>query len=322
MVTLDDIKAARSRIANRLHVTPLMSASLLGRPAGVSLFLKCESLQKTGSFKPRGVLNKLAHLSDAERDRGVIAVSAGNHAQALAWASAAAGVRATVVMPETASRTKVQASRDYGATVVLHGATSAEAFERAHQLEREQGLVFVHPFEDELVVAGAGTVGLEILDQLSDIDAVVVPVGGGGLIAGIATAIRLAAPQVRIFGVEPTGAASMRKSLDEGRPARLDRVQTIADGLAPPMAGALAYDVVRRYVDDLILVDDDEIAEAMRRIVAFTRLVAEGGGAAATAAVLSQRLPLKAGTRVVAILSGGNVDADKLARILAPSNGR
>ena len=316
MVTLQQIEAARTRIGKRLHLTPLMSASLLGRPAGVQLYLKCESLQKTGSFKPRGVLNRLAMLSDDERAHGVIAVSAGNHAQALAWASSTAGVHATVVMPSTASRTKVRASRDYGADVVLHGTSSIEAFQRAHELAAEKGYVFVHPFEDELVVAGAGTVGLEILEQLSDIDAVVVPIGCGGLIAGIATAIRSAAPHVRIFGVEPTGAASMRTSLDEGAPARLDRVQTIADGLAPPMAGTLAYEVVKRCVDDVILVDDDEIAEAMRRIVAFTRLVAEGGGAAATAAVLSQRLPLKPGTRVVAILSGGNVDADKLADVL------
>jgi len=317
MLSLEQIQHARARIGNRLHLTPMMSASLLGRPAGVSLHLKCESLQKTGSFKPRGVLNRLAMLSDAERARGVVAVSAGNHAQALAWGATAAGVHATVVMPATASRTKVQASRDYGADVVLHGSSSIEAFQRANELAAQHGYLFVHPFEDELVIAGAGTVGLEILEQLSDIDTVVVPAGGGGLIAGVATAIRALAPRVRIFGVEPTGAASMRKSLDEGKASRLDRVETIADGLAPPMAGALPYEIVKACVDDVILVSDDEIKDAMRRIVAYTRLVAEGAGAAATAAVLSQRLPLRHGTRVVAILSGGNVDADKLAAILA-----
>jgi len=188
-----------------------MSATLLGQPAGVSLYLKCESLQKTGSFKVRGALNKLSQLDANERARGVVAVSAGNHAQALAWGAAAAGVTCTVVMPETASRTKVEASKGYGAHVVLAGDTG-KAFDKAHALAEEHGYVFVHPFEDEQVVAGAGTVGLEILEDLADVDAVVVPIGGGGLIAGVATAIKARASKARVFGVEPTGAASMRRN--------------------------------------------------------------------------------------------------------------
>ena len=288
---------------------------MLGRQAGVSLFLKCESLQKTGSFKARGALNRLALLDEAERARGVVAVSAGNHAQALAWGAAAAGVKCTVVMPSHASRTKIEASRGYGADVVLAGDT-AQAFERSHALAEEHGYVFVHPFEDDQVMAGAGTVGLEILEDLSDVDVVVVPIGGGGLIGGIASAIKARAPSVRVFGVEPTGAASMRKSLDEGRASRLDSVNTIADGLAPLMAGTLAFDIVRRKVDDVVLVSDDEIADAMRQLLVYTKLVAEGAGAAATAAVLARKLPLSRGSRVVAILSGGNVDPDRLKQLL------
>jgi threonine dehydratase len=315
MLNLQEIERARARIAGRVHRTPLMSATLLGQQAGVSLYLKCESLQKTGSFKVRGALNKLSQLEAAERARGVVTVSAGNHAQALAWGAAAAGVSCTVVMPATASRTKVEASKGYGANVVLVGDTG-QAFDKAHALAKEHGYVFVHPFEDEQVVAGAGTVGLEILEDLADVDAVVVPIGGGGLIAGVATAIKARASKARVFGVEPAGAASMRRSLDEGRPVRLDAVKTIADGLAPLMAGNLAFEVVRQHVDDVVLVSDDEIAEAMKRILTYAKLVAEGAGAAATAAVLAGKLPLGRGSRVVAILSGGNVDSERLKQLL------
>jgi len=315
MLNLQEIERARARLAGRVHRTPLMSATLLGQQAGVSLHLKCESLQKTGSFKVRGALNKLAQLDPQERARGVVAVSAGNHAQALAWGAAAAGVKCTVVMPATASRTKADASRGYGAEVILFGDTG-QAFDKAHALAKEHGYVFVHPFEDEQVVAGAGTVGLEILDDLGDVDAVVVPIGGGGLIAGVATAIKARASKARVFGVEPTGAASMRKSLDEGRPVRLDSVKTIADGLAPMMAGNLAFEVVRQHVDDVVLVSDDEIADAMKRLLTYTKLLAEGAGAAATAAVLAGKLPLPRGGRVVSILSGGNVDAERLKQLL------
>lgn len=316
MLSLDTVRLARERIAGHVHLTPLLSATRLGERVGVHLFLKCESLQKTGSFKVRGALTKLACLDSAARSRGVVTVSAGNHAQALAWASRAAGVRCTVVMPEAASRAKVDASRGYGAEVVLHGASSTEAFARAHELAESRGLVFVHPFDDSDVCAGAGTVGLEVLEQLHDVNAIVVPIGGGGLIAGIATAVRQARPGVRIFGVEPVGAPVMRRSLDERRPVHLDQVHTIADGLAAPMAGELPFRVVRSYVDDVILVSDDEIAAAMRDLLISAKLLAEGAGAAATAAVLSGRLPLERGSRVVSIVSGGNVDVDRLKALL------
>lgn len=315
MPTLSSIRAARERIGDRVHRTPLLTATRIGARAGATLAHKCESLQKTGSFKVRGALNKLAQLDDAARAKGVITVSAGNHAQALAWAARDAGVRCTVVMPAAASRAKVDASRGYGAEVVLHGASSIEAFARAHELEEERSLTFVHPFDDEAIMAGQGTVGLEIMEQMPDVDDVIVGIGGGGLIAGVAVAVKSIKASVRVFGVEPTGAAVMRQSLDVGHPVRLDSVKTIADGLAAPMAGDLTFPIVRQYVDDVVTVTDDEIRSAMKEVLFSAKLLAEGAGAAATAAVLSGRLPVN-GRRVVAVLSGGNVDAQRVAEIL------
>jgi threonine dehydratase len=321
MLTIDDILVARERIAGRVHRTPLMSATRIGAPQGIALSLKCESFQKTGSFKVRGALNAILQLDDSQKKRGVITVSAGNHAQAIAYAAAASGVQATVVMWKHAPALKVAASRGYGAEVVLHGENSIEAFARARELERERGLVFIHPFDDLAVASGAGTVGLEILDQTSDpIDILVAGIGGGGLMSGVATAIRARSPKTRIVGVEPIGAAAMRKSLDVGRPVRLDRIDTIADGLSAPMAGDVTYPVIRETVDDVVLVSDDEIRLAMRELLSSAKLVAEPAGAAATAAILKGAVGAKKGDRVIAILSGGNVDLTRLAEIAgAPS---
>jgi threonine dehydratase len=316
MLTLPDIRSARERIGDRVHHTPVLSATRLGARVGAVLHHKCESLQKTGSFKVRGALNRLALLDDAARARGVITVSAGNHAQALAWASRDGGVRCTVVMPTTASRTKVDASRGYGAEVILHGTSGMEAFARAHELSVERSLTFVHPFDDDAIMAGQGTVALEILDQLGEFDDVIVPIGGGGLIGGIAVAIKESRPSVKVYGVEPTGAAVMRKSLDAGYPVRLDSMKTIADGLAAPMAGELTFAIVQKYVDDVVLVEEDEITSAMRELLFSAKLLAEGGGAAATAAVLSGRIPV-GGRRVVAVVSGGNIDAGRVREVLS-----
>jgi threonine dehydratase len=316
MLSLADIRAARDRIAGRVHVTPTVSATRIGEPVGVRLFLKCESLQKTGSFKARGALNKLSQLDDAARARGVVTVSAGNHAQALAWAARNAGVHATVVMYASASPAKVAASRGYGAEVVLYGATGKEAFDKARELERERGFTFVHPFDDAQICAGAGTAGLELVEQLSDVDAVVIPIGGGGLISGMVVAIKEMNPRVRVYGVEPTGASSMRMSLDAGHAVHLDTLNTIADGLAAPMAGELNYEIVRRYVDDVVLVDDASIAAAARELLFSAKLLAEPAGAAATAAVMTRAIPLRDGERVAAVLSGGNVDSAKLVAML------
>jgi threonine dehydratase len=317
MFDLDDIRAARERIAGQLHVTPTVTSTRLGDRAGVRLFLKCENLQKTGSFKARGALNKISRLDAAARAAGVVTVSAGNHAQGVAWAAAAAGVAATVVMPVGAVKAKVEASRGYGAEVVLHGASSIQAFEKARELEAARGLTFVHPFDDPLVAAGAGTVALELLEQAPDLDAVVIPIGGGGLIAGMAVAIKALSPRTRVIGVEPVGAASMRKSLDAGHAVRLESVNTTADGLAAPMAGELTFEVVRRFADDVVVIPDDAIAAAMRDVLLSTKLLAEPAGAAGVAAILSGAITFPASARVATVLSGGNVDAVKLTTLLS-----
>jgi threonine dehydratase len=316
MLTVVDVQAARERIAGQVHHTPLLTATRIGAPLGIQLSLKCETFQKTGSFKVRGALNALMALDDDARKRGVITVSAGNHAQAVAYASALTGVKATVVMFEKAPRIKVEASRGYGAEVVLHGANSLESFAKARELERERGLTFVHPFDDVNVAAGAGTVAFEILEA-TEADVLVVSIGGGGLISGIATVARTRSPKTRIVGVEPTGAAVIRKSLDSGKPEKLDRIDTFADGLTAPMAGELTFPVIQRLVDDVVLVSDDEIREAMRVLLTSAKLVAEPAAAAAVAAVMQNRVGAKKGDRVVAVLSGGNVDLTRLAEVAA-----
>lgn len=310
------IEAARRRLEGRIHRTPLLSATLLGRRAGgVTLHLKAENLQKTGSFKVRGVLNRLTALSDADRERGVVTVSAGNHAQALAWGSSSVGVDCRVVMPESAPEAKIEASRGYGADVILESDVFA-AFERARRIASEEGRTFVHPFDDPEIVAGQATVGLEIVEEAPELDMVVVPVGGGGLIAGVATAVGRLRPEVRVFGVEPEGAASMRRSLDAGEPVRLEAVETIADGLGSPMAGEVTYPIVRDRVEDVLLVSDDEIAAAIGPLLTFTKLLAEPAGAAGVAALLAGRVPVEEGETVAVVLSGGNVDLDRVADML------
>jgi len=316
MLDLAAVRSARQRIAGRVHLTPMLSATRLGDRAGVQLMLKCENLQKTGSFKVRGALNKLSQLSDEERANGVVTVSAGNHAQALAWAARAAGVKATVVMYAAASPTKVEASRGYGAEVVLYGTTGNDAFARARELAEQRNLTFVHPFDDEHICAGAGTTGLELLEQADDLDVVVIPIGGGGLITGMLVALKESRPSIRVYGVEPTGAPSTRLSLDRGHAVRLESTNTIADGLAAPMMGELNYAVVRRYVDDVVLIDDATIESGLRDLLFSAKLLAEPAGAAATAAILARLVPLRDGGRVAAIVSGGNVDAVRLGQLL------
>jgi threonine dehydratase len=316
MITLDDVLAARRIIAGRLHRTPLAGSAALSARVGAPIYLKLENWQKTGSFKPRGVLNKIATLSQGERERGLITASAGNHAQALAWAAGSERLPCTVVMPETAPAAKVAATRGYGGAVVFEP-TTLTVFNRVHELVAEHGYTFVPPFDDPAIVAGAGTVGLEILDDLPDVGTVVVPIGGGGLIGGVALAIKSRRPEVRIVGVEPEGAAAMWRSRQAGRPVRLERVETIADGLTAPFAGDLPFALVQQYVDDLVLLSDADIRAAMVLILERCKLLAEPGGAAALAALLSGAVKAPAGLPVVAIVSGGNVDAGRLAQLLA-----
>lgn len=316
MVTLQNIRDAQTRIAGRLHRTPVFGSSTLASRSGAARFeLKCESFQKTGSFKVRGVLNMLSHLSDDARARGVVTVSAGNHAQALAWGARAAGVRCTVVMPANASRTKVEASLGYGATVIQHG-TSMDAFQRARELAESEGFTFVHPFDDDRIIAGTGTVALEICEQAGVPDVIVIPIGGGGLISGMAIGIKETNPATRVIGVEPVGAAVMRQSLDAGRPLRMDAPSSIADGLAAPMAGERNFAAVQRYVDDIVLVSDEEIAEAMGLLLSRCKLLVEGAGAAATAALITGKIPMNGTEHVVAMVSGGNVDLARLRQVL------
>ncbi|HKA69164.1 MAG TPA: threonine/serine dehydratase [Actinomycetes bacterium] len=313
LIGLAEATAAQQRIAGRLHRTPLLSAHTLGQLAGVRLQLKAELFQRTGSFKPRGVFNKLLTLSAAELDRGLVSLSAGNHAAALAYGASALGTRATVVMPATALALKVQATEAYGGEVVL---TNGSLLDVCLQIQHERKLTLVHPFDDPAVIAGQATVGLEIVADCAELDAVVVPVGGGGLISGVAAAVKASRPQVRVIGVEPRGADAMTRSLVEGRPVHLDRVDTIADGLAPPFAGEHTLRHVQTYVDDVVLVDDDEIAHALRLVMQRSKLAAEPSGVAAVAALLSGAAAVPAGAALVAVISGGNADPQLLKQLL------
>jgi threonine ammonia-lyase medium form len=314
--TLHDIEEARERIAGKVHRTPMLTSRTLGERLGVEIYIKAELFQKTGSFKARGAYNNIAQLSDGEKARGIITVSSGNHAGATAWAAQAAGVPATVVMAESASPVKVAACRGYGANVVLHGATATEAFAEMYRLREERNLTFIHPFDSDRTLAGTGTIGLEILEDVPDADTVVAGIGGGGLIGGVATAIGLAKPSARVIGVEPTGADAMTRSLAAGQVVHLDHVETIADGLAPPFVGELPLTAVQRYVEQVVTLTDDEIKEGMRFLIERCKLVVEPAGAAATAAILLGKVPLRPGEKVVLIVSGGNIDIPTLKKYL------
>jgi threonine dehydratase len=315
MITKGDVLAARDRIRDQVRETPLLGSTRLGAACGgARLGFKCESFQKTGSFKARGALNAVLQLDEAQRKRGVVTVSAGNHAAALAWAAALVGTECITVMPEAAPRSKVEATRGYGGIVEQIGGERQRIFDRAQQIASE-GRIMVHPFEDDQVAAGAGTVGLEILEQAPRASTIVVPIGGGGLIAGIAVAMKESRPNLRIVGVEPEGANAMRRSLDAGAPQRVEP-KTVADGLAAPMAGAMTYEVVRRYVDDVVVVSDDEIIAALRDLLLYAKLVVEPAAASGLAALATGKVRADAGSDVVVVLSGGNVDLERLKSLL------
>jgi threonine dehydratase len=310
------LRTARALVGDRVHRTPLLHSASLSLRAGAPVYLKCENLQKTGAFKVRGALHRLLTLTDAQRERGVSTISAGNHAQAVAWAASTLGVRSVVVMPERASPTKVRASREYGAEVVLHG-DAAAAFVRVRELSEERGLTFVHPFDDDEVVSGHASCGLEIVEQLPDVGTVIVPVGGGGLSSAIAVALAASGSDAELWGVEPEGAAAMSESLRVGRAVHLDSVETLADGLAPPMAGVLNHAILSERARGVVLVDDDEIVSALRLLLQRTKLLVEPSGAAGLAALLAGRVELRSGRAVVVVLSGGNADLAQLGRLLA-----
>ena len=315
-VTLDEVLAAREAIAGRLHRTPVFTSATLSRHAGAHVFLKAELFQRTGSFKPRGVLNKLASLSDAEKRRGVITISAGNHAQALAYAAALEGIDALVVMWETASAMKIAAARAYGATVDTAARGIPEAFERLERLSEETGRTLVHPYDDPRVIAGQGTVGLEIVEDVPDVDVVLVPVGGGGLISGIGTAVKGLRPAARVVAVEPELSAALHESLAAGRPVTVQPT-SIADGLAGPYAGELCLEVCQGLEVESVLVSEDELKDGLRFVYARAKLACEVAGAATAAALLAGKVPLAGGETVAAVVSGGNIAAETASAILA-----
>jgi threonine dehydratase len=315
-ITLDDILAARERIGSAVYLSPCTRSEMLSRVTGQSVFLKLENLQMTGSFKERGALNKIATLTAEQAKRGVVAASAGNHAQGVAYHATSRGIRSVIVMPLTTPLVKVTATRGFGAEVVLHGANYDEACVEATRLCEAEGMTFIHPFDDPLVMAGQGTIGLELLEQVDGLEAVVVPIGGGGLIGGIACAMKESRPGVKVIGVQTMRLPSMQAAVEAGHPVTLDSGTTIADGIAVRRAGEVTFPVVEKYVDEIVTVDEDEIASAILTLLEREKTLAEGAGAAALAAVLQRRTSLAAGTKTAVLVCGGNIDVTLLSRII------
>ncbi len=314
-VDLDAIRAARATFGDAVRRTPILPSSTLSAISDGTVRLKAENLQHTGSFKIRGASNRLAALTADERARGVITASAGNHAQGLAVAARSHGVRATIVMPRIAPLAKVEATRDYGAEVVLHGESYDEARIEAERLAAERGLLMIHAFNDPLIVAGQGTLGLEVIEDLPEVDTVIVPIGGGGLIGGVATAIKAVAPRVRIIGVQAHAAPGSAQSWRTGEITNVAARPTIADGIAAGAPGTVTLPLMRQLVDDIVLVDEDEIAQAIVLLLERSKLVVEGAGAVGVAAVMARTIDLT-GRNAVIVLSGGNIDLQRLARVV------
>ncbi len=315
-LTLSDIHQAQQRLRGIALETPMIWDETLSSELGIQLYHKAECLQRSGSFKVRGAVNKISLLTDAEKAKGVVAPSAGNHAQGVALAAQIQGIKATIVMPTFAPLTKVLATRGYGAEVILHGNSFDDAAAKVGELQLERGLTLVHAFNDLAVMAGQGTVGLEILEVLPELDTVIVPIGGGGLIAGIATAIKALRPQVRMIGIQAAGCASVRPSLEAGTPVQVAHAQTIADGIAVKRPGELTLPIIRDLVDELLEVSDDEIARGIVHCAQRLKLVVEGAGAAGLAAVLAGKIIFKPQEKVAVVLCGGNIDGTLLSRVI------
>ena len=315
MVTLSDIQTAMGRIRESIQISPCTRSETFSELAGNSVYLKLENRQRTGAYKERGALNKLLTLSAEERSRGVIAASAGNHAQAVAYHAARLGIRARICMPLPTPLIKVSATRGYGADVVLHGANYDEAFAEALRQSEADNITFVHAFDDETVIAGQGTLGLELLEQHPDLEVFVVPIGGGGMIGGLACAVKEKNPKVRVIGVQPSRLPSMKVAVAEGKPVTLAAAVTIADGIAVRRAGERTLPLVQKYVDEIVTVQEEEVANAILLLLEREKTLAEGAGAAAVAALVNHRVELS-GKRVAAIVGGGNIDVTLLARII------
>jgi threonine dehydratase len=316
ILALQDILDARERIGDAIYKTPCARSEMLSRMIGQSVFLKLENLQMTGSFKERGALNKIATLTSKEAKRGVVAASAGNHAQGVAYHATQRGIRAVIVMPLTTPLVKVTATRGFGAEVVLHGGNYDEACAEATRLCDAQGMTFIHPFDDPLVMAGQGTIGLELLEQVDGLEAVIVPIGGGGLIGGIACAVKETNPNVRVIGVQTARLPSMLEARQAHHPVTLEAATTIADGIAVRRAGDVTFPVVDQYVDEIVTVSEDEIASSILTLLEREKTLAEGAGAAALAALLQKRTRLPAGVRTAVLVCGGNIDVTLLSRII------
>jgi threonine dehydratase len=314
-VTFEDVLAARTRIGGAIYRSPCPYSLLLSRLLGCEVYCKLDHLQVTGSFKERGARNLLEKLTDAQRRKGVVAASAGNHALALAYHGTELGVPVTVVMPVYAPLTKLTNCRSFGATVVLHGESYDHARQHAIELAEERGLTYVPGFDDVDIIAGAGTLGLEVMEDVPDADVVIVPVGGGGLIAGCGVAIKSTHPKVRLIGVETANAPTLRASLDAGKIVKIPSRPTLADGLAVAEVGKLCFAMARKYVDDVVLVDEAHLAQAVLRLLELEKAVLEGAGAAALAAMLQHDLGL-AGKKVVLVLCGGNIDLTVIGRVI------
>jgi threonine dehydratase len=309
---LEDFKRAEAHIAPHVHRTPVLSSETLSRLTGHEVRLKAELFQKAGSYKVRGPLNVLAHMSEADKAKGLITSSAGNHAQGVARAARIHGVPATVVMSRAAKPAKIEATRGYGAEVILHGEVWDDAYARSREIMAERGLTYVHPFDDPLLIAGQGGVGLELIEDAPDLDAVIVPIGGGGLISGCAMAIKAINPKVRIIGVEAKNAPGMKRSVEAGHVVTLNSVGPMIDGLVVKRVGDYTLEVVKRFVDEIVLVDEEKIFEAVVFVMERLKLVAEGAAASTVAALLEGSASIPAGSKVACVLSGGNLDLSEI----------
>ncbi|RKL67490.1 threonine ammonia-lyase [Salipaludibacillus neizhouensis] len=315
MISKADVQKAREKIKDMIHETPLDFSYTFSEMANNSVYLKLENLQKTGSFKVRGAYNKLLSMTENEREKGVIAASAGNHAQGVAYASRLMKIPCTIVMPEGAPLSKVQATRGYGAKVELIGESFNDALDYAQVLQQKTGVSFIHAFDDDAIIAGQGTVGLEILEQLPDVEAVICPIGGGGLIAGIATAIKEKKPEVKIYGIQACACPSAQKSVDEQKPTMIEASPTMADGIAVKKPGERNFATIQKYVDDIYCVEETEIARTMLTLLERSKLLVEGSGACALAALSYHKIPIKE-KKVVVLVSGGNVDISFMSKII------
>ncbi|AIF50615.1 threonine ammonia-lyase [Pelosinus sp. UFO1] len=314
-VSLEEIKKARGVLDGVICRTGLVYTNIISEMSGNHVYLKMENLQRTGSFKLRGAYNKVANLSESEKKNGVIASSAGNHAQGVALAATTFGIQSTIVMPKHAPLSKVIATRGYGAKVVLHGDVYDEAYAEAKRIQAEENSTFVHPFNDPMVIAGQGTIALELLEDLPDVEVVVVPIGGGGLISGMAVALKEMKPSIKLIGVQTQNMPSMAQAIAQKHVVTIDGIPTIADGIAVKTPGNLNFDIVQRYVDDIVTVDEEEIASAILLLLERVKSVAEGAGAASVAAVLN-RLSGYKDRKIAAVISGGNIDVNTMTRII------